>query len=65
MRTYTVEVPDDEPERGIRIRCEEHDQAEEFQPGYRSVAFACDDCGYELEVAVHDLLDWRDTGELC
>lgn len=64
MRSYTVELPEGE-EHGIRLRCETHDVVETFQPGIRRVAFACEDCGYELEVDVHDLLEWRDLGERC
>lgn len=64
MTDYTVELPEGE-EHGIRVRCDEHDESELFQPGYSKVAFACDSCGYELEIAVHDLLDWRDLGERC
>lgn len=64
MVQYEVEVPDGE-EYGIRIRCPTHGESEEFQPGYRTVAFACDACGIELEVSVHDLDDWRDLGEMC
>lgn len=64
MTAYTITVPEGE-ERGIRVRCDEHGEAEEFQPGYRKVAFHCGECGYELELALHDLLEWRDMGEMC
>ncbi|WP_254761821.1 hypothetical protein [Natrinema marinum] len=64
MTTYTVEVPDGN-ERGMRIVCDEHGDAEEFQPGYRTVAFHCEGCGVELEVTLHDLREWRDLGEMC
>jgi uncharacterized protein (DUF983 family) len=64
MLAYTVELPEGE-ERGIRIACEEHGEAEEFQPGYRTVAFHCDRCGYELEVDLRRLDEWRDFGEMC
>jgi hypothetical protein len=32
MPDYSVTIPEGE-ERGIRIRCEDHDEAEEFQRG--------------------------------
>ncbi|SEW13022.1 hypothetical protein [Natrinema salifodinae] len=64
MTSYTVDVPDG-GERGIRIECAEHGDAEEFQPGYRTVAFHCDGCGYEVELTLHDLHEWRDLGERC
>lgn len=64
MPSYSVDLLDG-PERGIRVACEEHGAREEFPPGRRKVAFHCDDCGYELEVALHDLLEWRDMGEMC
>jgi uncharacterized protein (DUF983 family) len=64
MIPYEVDVPEGE-ERGIRVRCPTHEEVEEFQAGYRTVAFACDGCGVELEVTVHDLDDWRDLGEMC
>jgi len=35
VSNYSVTIPEGE-ERGIRIRCDDHDEAEEFQPGYRS-----------------------------
>ncbi|MFB6152372.1 MAG: hypothetical protein ABEJ40_11265 [Haloarculaceae archaeon] len=63
MATYTVEVPEGE-ERGVRVECDEHGESEEFQPGYRTVTFYCEDCGRDLEVTVHDE-DWRDLGEMC
>lgn len=64
MTDYTVEVPDG-TERGIRIECDEHGESEEFQPGYRTVAFHCDGCGLEIQIDVRDLYDWRDLGEMC
>lgn len=64
VANYTVTVPDGE-ERGIQVACDDHDEAEEFQPGYRTVAFHCSQCGYELEVTLHELDDWRDLGEMC
>lgn len=64
MTTLTVELPD-EAERGIRVTCATHDSTEEFQPGFRRVAFHCEQCGHELELTLHDLLEWRDLGERC
>ncbi|MFT4889221.1 MAG: hypothetical protein ACI9YT_000130 [Halobacteriales archaeon] len=64
MTAFTVEVPEGE-ERGIRVRCEDHGESEEFQPGYRTVAFYCEGCGYEVEITLHDTHDWRDLGEMC
>lgn len=64
MSDYSVTVPDG-TERGIVVRCEEHDEAKQFQPGFGTVAFHCERCGYELELTLHDLHDWRDFGELC
>ncbi|MFB6164235.1 MAG: hypothetical protein ABEJ31_03660 [Haloarculaceae archaeon] len=64
MATYEIETPDG-PERGVRVGCREHDEWAEFQPGYRTVAFACDGCGTGVEVSLHDLTDWRDWGERC
>ncbi|PSP79395.1 hypothetical protein BRC81_05275 [Halobacteriales archaeon QS_1_68_20] len=64
MTTYEVERRD-EKERGIRVACPEHGHEEEFPPGRRRVAFYCPDCGFELEVSLHDDLDWRPWGELC
>jgi uncharacterized protein (DUF983 family) len=64
MADYTVTVPEGE-EHGIRVRCEDHGEVEEFQPGYRTVAFYCAACGYEVELTLHDLRDWRDLGEMC
>lgn len=64
MIDYSVELPEGE-EYGIRVRCDEHGESQEFQPGYRSVAFCCERCGYELELSLHDLLEWRDMGEMC
>lgn len=64
MPSYTVEVPDGQ-ERGVRVACEQHGESEEFQPGYRTVVFHCSACGYEIEVGVHDLHEWRDLGEMC
>ncbi|PSP27003.1 hypothetical protein BRC65_08305 [Halobacteriales archaeon QH_2_65_14] len=64
MPGYTVEIPEGR-ERGIRVTCQDHDESEEFQPGYRTVAFHCPKCGYEVEVTLHDLHEWRDLGEQC
>ena len=64
MSQYTVELPDG-PERGIRVSCDEHGESEEFQPGYRKVAYYCEMCGYEMEIDLHDTHDWRDMGEMC
>jgi hypothetical protein len=64
MTSFSVSVPDGE-ERGIVVRCDTHDEAEEFPPGYRTVAFHCDGCGYEVELTLHDLQEWRDLGEMC
>lgn len=64
MATFTVEVLDGE-ERGVRVGCEDHDEWEEFDPGYRKVAFYCDECGFEVEVNLQDTYDWRDLGEMC
>jgi uncharacterized protein (DUF983 family) len=64
MTDYTVTVPEGE-ELGIRVRCEDHGEVAEFQPGYRTVAFHCDGCGYEIELTLHDTRDWRDFGEVC
>ena len=64
MATFTVEVPD-EQERGMRIVCEDHDEWEEFDSGYRKVAFYCSGCGFEVEVNLQDTHDWRDLGEMC
>lgn len=64
MFSYTVDVPQ-EDERGIRVTCEEHDESEEFQPGYSTVTFHCEHCGYEIEITAHDLHEWRDFGEMC
>lgn len=64
MATFTVEMPDDR-ERGIRVRCEDHDECQEFQPGFRKVAFHCPGCGYEVEINVSDTLEWRDMQEMC
>lgn len=64
MTDYRVELPAAE-ERGIQITCETHGEAEEFQPGYRRVAFYCDGCGYEVEFSLRDTHDWRDLGEMC
>jgi len=63
MSQYTVTLPEGE-ERGVKIACDEHGESEEFQPGYRTVAFHCEGCGYELELTVHDLLNPREQ-ELC
>lgn len=62
--TYTVEVPSGS-ERGIRVTCDEHGESDEFQPGYRKVAFHCEACGYEIEIGLSDLHDWRDMREMC
>lgn len=64
MSQYTVEIPEQQ-ERGIRVTCDEHGESEEFHPGHRKVAFCCDLCGYEVEVNLHDLREWRDLGEMC
>lgn len=64
MSEYAVTVFDGD-ERGIRVKCEEHGEVEEFQPGYRTVTFHCDGCGYELELTLHDTHDWRDLSEMC
>lgn len=64
MTDFTVTVPEGE-ERGIQIQCGDHGQITEFQPGYRTVAFYCDKCDYEVEITVQDLQDWRDLGEMC
>lgn len=64
MSQYTVEVPHG-PERGIRVTCEDHGEQEEFQPGYRKVAFYCEGCGYEVGIDLQDAHDWRDMGEMC
>jgi hypothetical protein len=64
MTTYEVELPDG-PERGLRIVCPDHDAATELQPGERGGTLYCPDCGYELEVRLHDTFDWRDWGEHC
>ncbi|WP_243645165.1 hypothetical protein [Natrarchaeobius chitinivorans] len=52
-------------ERGLRVGCETHDEWREFEPGRRAVAFYCPDCSLEVEVRLHDDLDWRDWGERC
>lgn len=64
MSQYSLEVPDGQ-ERGIRVTCDEHGESQEFQPGYRTVAFECGMCGYEIELTVHDLQDWRELSEMC
>ncbi|ELZ08561.1 hypothetical protein C479_14518 [Halovivax asiaticus JCM 14624] len=61
---YRVE-PLADPERGLRVGCERHDEWTEFDPSRRSVAFYCPDCSMEIEVTLHDDLDWRDWGERC
>ncbi|WP_049927511.1 hypothetical protein [Halopiger goleimassiliensis] len=61
---YRIEDLEGE-ERGLRVGCEAHDEWEEFEPGRRSVAFYCPDCSLEVEVRLHDDLDWRDWGERC
>lgn len=63
MSTYEIERPDG-PERGVRVACPEHGEAEEFHPAERRVAFYCPGCGVELEVELHRD-DWRDLGERC
>lgn len=66
MRTYEIEVPDDhDRERGVVVHCPAHDERAEFEPGRAGGAFCCPECGYELELNVHDTLDWRDWGEWC
>lgn len=64
LASFTVEVPD-EPERGLRVGCENHDEWQEFQPGFRKVAFHCPGCSYEIEISVTDMLEWRDMQEMC
>lgn len=64
MATDTVEVPDGQ-ERGIYVGCDEHGESEAFQPGYRKVTFHCEGCGYEVEIGLRDVHDWRDMGEMC
>lgn len=64
MTVYTVELPSGK-ERGTRVERNEHGEFEEFEPGYRIVAFYCETCGYEVEVDVHDTHDRRDYGEMC
>lgn len=61
---YEIEAPDG-PERGVRVRCTDHDTQTEFDPAERRVAFHCPACAMEIEVALHDLLEWRDLGEWC
>ncbi|WP_148680494.1 hypothetical protein [Halovivax ruber] len=61
---YRVE-PLADPERGMRVGCERHDEWRVFDPGRRSVVFYCPDCSMEIEVTLHDDLDWRDWGERC
>ena len=63
MPEYTVTVPEGE-ERGICVACERHGDSEEFQPGYRTVTFHCEGCGYELELTLHDLLNPQEQ-EMC
>lgn len=64
MAQYEIERPAG-PERGIRVACPEHGESREFESGRGRVAFFCEGCGLELEVAVHDPFDWRDLGERC
>jgi len=64
MSAYEIERPDG-PERGIRVRCPDHGEETEFEPGRRRGTFYCSICGLELEVALHDPYDWRDPGERC
>jgi transposase len=64
MSTYTVAVPEAK-ELGVRVTCDEHGTTEEFRPEQRTVAFFCDRCGYEIEVDVRAVDDWRDYGEMC
>lgn len=64
MVTYEVERPDG-PERGLRVACPEHGEEEHFPAGRSRVAFYCEGCGFEVEVAVHDTLDWRPLTERC
>lgn len=64
MSGYRVEIPEGE-ERGIRVECEVHGETEEFPLGFRTVAFYCEGCGYEVEISVRDPHDWRDLGEFC
>lgn len=62
--SYEVEVLEG-TERGIRVSCPDHEEAEEYQPGRRRVAFYCSGCGFELEVSLHDPHDWRAWDERC
>ena len=50
---YTVETPDG-PQWGLRVTYESHGHSDEFDPGYRTDAFYCPDCGYEIEVTSRD-----------
>lgn len=64
MASYRV-VDAGPPDAGIRITCEDHGESEQFKPGYRAVAFHCDECGIEVEVTLADTEDWRDLAEMC
>lgn len=64
MTTYEIEPPEGR-ERGIRVACPEHGEAAEFDPGRGRVAFYCEGCNVEVEVALHDPFEWRDLGERC
>lgn len=61
---YEIERPDG-PERGILVTCTAHGESQEFQPAERRVAFHCPDCAMEVEVSLHDMLEWRDLQERC
>lgn len=64
MTSYRLETPD-EPDEGIRIVCEEHDESETFQRGHRKVTFYCVGCDVELGITLENLEDWRDLQEMC
>ena len=64
MTPYEIERPT-ERERGIRLRCPEHDEEVELQPGHSGGVLYCPGCGIEIEISLHDDLDWRDWGERC
>ena len=61
MASYRLDGPEP-PDTGIRITCEDHSETVRFQPGYRQVAFHCDECG--VEVTLSDTDDWRDLAGL-
>jgi len=60
---FEIERPEGD-ERGVLVRCPEHGESVEFQPGERGGAFYCSGCALEVEVRVHPP-DWRDLGERC